>query len=595
MFYFIARQQDFDANGTWIGGSIEEGLSKTERYLTSLYWSVVTFTTVGYGDYSPVSSAEQIWGMLYMLLNIIAQAWMIGSITLLIVKQDEKTGHYRDAMSALKKYANLNNFSKTLHRSLETQLKVEFNSREYSDETVLVDFPTAVRRKVLRRLYLPHLMQTSLMKGIRQQFVDAFLASCKVEIFTPGEEILTRGSVSSDLYLLVSGVVKLSHDIDPTVEETKSQVERSNYGGTSSIGDSQSIHGRSAYSKGIELGQGQFINEIGFFTESPQIDTVKTKTVCKTLTMTRVAYKSIAEDHPGSIGKVLHNLLQKVEGMAAEYGEQKLRLPTRLTVVRAGSIFDSSTNDEGDHTGLDGEELEKAVAAAQTGVALGSVQDIVRAHMNKQKDDNTTRFLFAASRGDTSTIALMCEQGFDPNTADYDSRTALMVAAMKGNTETVQKLIDYHVNPNLTDMHGSSALYEAARNGHEATMEVLLENGATLCMDESQAAGKLCAFINDGDILSLRRLLKANIQVNAADYDKRTGAHIAAAEGNLTAMKLLVEYGADLSLADRWGNTIYQEAKRVNENLLVEYLNGLQKKSQSGAADEGKTNPKVIS
>ena len=99
-----------------------------------------------------------------------------------------------------------------------------------------------------------------------------------------------------------------------------------------------------------------------------------------------------------------------------------------------------------------------------------------------------------------------------------------MVASMKGNAETVQKILDYDANPNLTDMHGSSALYEAARNGHEDVMDILLKNNASLCMDEGQAAGKLCAFIYDGDILSLRRLLKAKIQVDAADYDKRTGA-----------------------------------------------------------------------
>jgi len=48
VFYFIARAYDFDADNTWLGGSIE-GLSDVERYLTSLYWSIVTFTTVGYG------------------------------------------------------------------------------------------------------------------------------------------------------------------------------------------------------------------------------------------------------------------------------------------------------------------------------------------------------------------------------------------------------------------------------------------------------------------------------------------------------------------------------------------------------------------
>jgi CRP-like cAMP-binding protein len=315
-----------------------------------------------------VNSAEQIWGMLYMLLNIIAQAWMIGSITLLIVKQDEKTGAYRDTMASLANYAALHDFPKKLRKSLKTQLELEFNSRELSDETVLSNFPDAVRRKVLRRLYLPYLMQTSLMRGIRQQFVDAFLSTCKVEIFSPGEEILTRGSVCADLYLLVSGVVQASTPVDfSTAEETSLRASRSNYGGTS-IGDSSK---RTNDTRTKELGPGEFIDEIGFFTESPQVETVKTKTICKTLTMSRVAYKCIAEDHPGSVGKVLQNLLEKVEAEAAKSGSaQNISLPTRLTIIRAGSTFDDSV-------GVRGDDFEKVVKQAQTEAALGSVQDIV--------------------------------------------------------------------------------------------------------------------------------------------------------------------------------------------------------------------------
>ena len=41
VFFFISRQYDFDPDQTWIGGSIE-GLNGFQRYVTSLYWSVVT-------------------------------------------------------------------------------------------------------------------------------------------------------------------------------------------------------------------------------------------------------------------------------------------------------------------------------------------------------------------------------------------------------------------------------------------------------------------------------------------------------------------------------------------------------------------------
>jgi hypothetical protein len=113
----------------------------------------------------------------------------------------------------------------------------------------------------------------------------------------------------------------------------------------------------------------------------------------------------------------------------------------------------------------------------------------------------------------------------------------------------------YNACPNEIDMNGSSALLEATKYGHEQVEDLLLKAGAKLCIQESQAASILCQAVFDGNIMLLKRLVKAGINVNAADYDKRTASHIAAAEGNTAAIRVLVEGGADLTIPDRWGNT----------------------------------------
>lgn len=46
-FYWLARLQSFD-DSTWLGPLVYE-LNGVERYIISLYWSIVTFSTVGYG------------------------------------------------------------------------------------------------------------------------------------------------------------------------------------------------------------------------------------------------------------------------------------------------------------------------------------------------------------------------------------------------------------------------------------------------------------------------------------------------------------------------------------------------------------------
>jgi CRP-like cAMP-binding protein len=510
-----------------------------------------------------------------MLSNMVIAAWMIGSMTLLIVKRDEITSQYRDTMHSLDQYARMHHFDRRFRKRLLAQATLYFKNRQIADEEVLRNLPYSVKRKVWRRLYMPCLMQTSLMKGIRQQFVDALLTNSTVEIFSAGEEILSRGHTSSDLYLLVEGKIALldAFSEDPNGNRSNKESDGNlSYHETASIADSEP--GQSGLSGVKKLGPGHFINDVSFFTETPNVVTVRTLTVVKTLTLSQTAYRLIGDDHPGSVGKLLANLLRKVEEEAEEFGNGQLTLTKRMEVLRAGSCFDlDASRAKGfEEAGTEGIDIHKAAATIQARSVVVAAKDVIKMHLDKMKDDHTTRFLFAASRDCTATITLMCDQGFDADNSDYDHRTALMVASMKGNLDSVNKLLGCHADPNLADMHGTTALHEAVKNGHEVIMDVLMEKGGKLGLDEYQAASLLCKAVFDGDTMKLRRLLKAKIQVNATDYDKRAAVHIAAAEGNLIALKILVEFGADISMQDRWGSTAMDEGKRVKAQHVVDFL-----------------------
>ena len=53
-----------------------------------------------------------------------------------------------------------------------------------------------------------------------------------------------------------------------------------------------------------------------------------------------------------------------------------------------------------------------------------------------------------------------------------------------------------------------------------------------------EAAHALCTCVSECDVPLLRRYLKAGVRVNAANFDQRTALHVAAAEGNLAAVRL---------------------------------------------------------
>ena len=148
-----------------------------------------------------------------------------------------------------------------------------------------------------------------------------------------------------------------------------------------------------------KLEAGEFIGEIGFFTESAQIHTVKCVSVCKTLTMNRSTYKVLSNDHPGSMKKILTNLLAKVERSTSK----QTKFPIPMNRNESIEWYNSKENDTRDFT-------------------LTAVEELVKMQIQVVHDEEVTRFLFASSRGDTRTVSLMLEHGFDSNQSDYDDR-----------------------------------------------------------------------------------------------------------------------------------------------------------------------------
>ena len=54
------------------------------RYICAVYFTIMTFTTVGYGDITPKDSIERIYACILMLLGIICYSILISSLTSII-------------------------------------------------------------------------------------------------------------------------------------------------------------------------------------------------------------------------------------------------------------------------------------------------------------------------------------------------------------------------------------------------------------------------------------------------------------------------------------------------------------------------------
>lgn len=92
-FYYWLATHHKAKDDTWIGSQVHHFEEKSIwlGYVYSMYWSIVTLTTVGYGDLHAENTGEKIFNIFYMLFNIGLTAYLIGNMTNLIVHSAFRT------------------------------------------------------------------------------------------------------------------------------------------------------------------------------------------------------------------------------------------------------------------------------------------------------------------------------------------------------------------------------------------------------------------------------------------------------------------------------------------------------------------------
>ena len=68
----------------WLLFTYKQDLDFISNYINSMYWTITTLTTVGYGDITPEGNASKVFTMLVMLLGVAMYGLVIASISKLV-------------------------------------------------------------------------------------------------------------------------------------------------------------------------------------------------------------------------------------------------------------------------------------------------------------------------------------------------------------------------------------------------------------------------------------------------------------------------------------------------------------------------------
>lgn len=181
-------------------------------------------------------------------------------------------------------------------------------------------------------------------------------------------------------------------------------------------------------------------------------------------------------------------------------------------------------------------------------------------------------FVKCAGDGDIENVKLFIAEGMEINAKNKYGETPLMAAAVSSHTNIVKILLEKGAEPNTKDNDGSTALILSAMWDSPEIIKLIVAQGADVNVSNNFGKTALMLAAEYGQTENVNDLLRGNAKVNVIDNHGNTPLWFAlGAEGNIQAVKLLVENGANVKTKNKDQSVPMVRAVRATPET-VKYL-----------------------
>ncbi|XP_022879617.1 potassium channel KAT3-like isoform X2 [Olea europaea var. sylvestris] len=284
-FNYIIADRYPDPKSTWIGAVYPnfKNISLWDRYVTAIYWSIVTLTTTGYGDLHAENPREMLFYIFYMLLNLGLTAYLIGNMTNLVVHWSSHTRNFRDTIRAASEFTKRNQLPQHIQDKILSHICLKFKREGLKQQETLNGLPKAIRSSIAHYLFYPIVQIVPLFQGVSQEFLFQLVAEMEVEYYPPKEDLILQNETPTFTYVLVSGAVDSIENID---------------------GHDQVVE---------KAAPGEIFGEIGVLCGKPQPFGVRTTDVSQILRVNRTTLLNILQTNPEDEHIIMNNLFKKLK------------------------------------------------------------------------------------------------------------------------------------------------------------------------------------------------------------------------------------------------------------------------------------------
>ncbi|XP_071579060.1 voltage-gated inwardly rectifying potassium channel KCNH6 isoform X11 [Temnothorax nylanderi] len=189
------------------------GPSIKSRYITALYFTFSSLTSVGFGNVAPNTDAEKIFTIIVMLIGSLMYASIFGNVSAIIQRLYSGTARYHTQMLRVREFIRFHQIPNPLRQRLEEYFQHAWTYTNGIDmNSVLKGFPECLQADICLHLNRNLLNNCRAFEGASPGCLRALSLKFKTTHAPPGDTLVHRGDVLTSLYFISRGSIEILKD-----------------------------------------------------------------------------------------------------------------------------------------------------------------------------------------------------------------------------------------------------------------------------------------------------------------------------------------------------------------------------------------------
>lgn len=160
-------QGEWSQGSTWIETFVQADATFSQQYVSALYWAMVTATTVGYGDITPLTSTERAFTTVAVMFFAVLQSVLFGTITSLIDGMDVARKRYQAKRTHYDEFVRFSDLPGPLRRRIDAHMQYVWDvSKGFEMHSVLKELPDMLRQDVQVYLLKDMITRVPMFQGL---------------------------------------------------------------------------------------------------------------------------------------------------------------------------------------------------------------------------------------------------------------------------------------------------------------------------------------------------------------------------------------------------------------------------------------------